>query len=617
MNLDNLDAAALREIVTADDWGTRAMLRAATRRSLYFMTKTTVCFAQVPNLMTARSFKESSDWLQNVITRTKRGLFQDPRDHIKSYRSTVSIPIWCAIQRPNEEYDHPAEIDRALRWLEDHPNMTGTDLRIVVGSETVERAADWVDGSRRHWLTNPILRWLYPELLWPNHRSPDYGRFKREEYFLPGRNNPTLEDGYLRAIGVSSAESGGRADGMLLDDLTSEKSVESTTEMAYRRKWVRSITQLLDKQDYHDPKGGFVLLITNRWTLDDANSEVLNTMGDWDVWHRQAYRCTVHDFGNCGREGALGTADCAPDTQRAKAEGLPPHSGIWPEKHKNLENIRKDKGPRIFAIQWLNQPAEDSELDETKIVPFTLEPATINIDGQPRRAMCVNIPTFTDEHDAIVWPGEMIPVPLLQSHVISVDPASAAEESEARKAGRTCRTAITWQAYDPASGRDFVLDVRADHWAPDDVPRQILDLYREVLATLGGTPPKILCERVAAQTYVATALRFLAQAEGVRINTDDIELVPPKRGVNKWSRIKARVGNRLNQYRLCVRDGLPLVAHEIRHAPNNTLDVLDAITQAEGHFLEVRGVTSSTVAAAKARRLRRKRRIMNAGITGV
>lgn len=593
------------------DWRSRAEFRARSRRSLFYFTKTAVCAMEPENLMTARSFKESSDWLQWIVEVHKRGLFEDPRDHIKSYRSTVAIPLWIPILVPDEEFDHPNEVQRALRFLEDHPHLKGADMRIAIGSESKDRATDWVRASKMQWDSNQVLRWAFPEVMWPDSDRRDYGRWSDEEYHLPRRKNLGLPDGYLRSVGIESKETGGRADAIIIDDLNSEKSVESPSELAYRTRWFKSITQLLDKRDPKQAGSGFVLLVTNRWALDDTNSHIHDEMAQYSIWHRAAHRCIVHDFGNCGRKPSdREDDDCGPIT------GLPTHEmGIWPEKHPDLDAVRADLGDDTYAAQWENDPTKRGDLDAKKFVPFRLEVRALSLGGaDPRRMWCAINDEIRDETGSIIVKADIVPIRQLALHHISIDPAGADEESEARKRGKTARWAITWDAFDKITGRHYVLDCRAHHWPPDEAITAAFDTWNDCTEMLGERMP-FICEKVAAQTLVGSALRFKFQAEKMR--PPQVEMMTVPRGLAKYDRTKKRLGNRLGQYRLYLREGLLLPRTEARHAPTGTMDTLDAISQAEAKFLEAHGGHGNADANRAKRKARRRRARMSSGRTGV
>lgn len=598
---------ALRQMIDSDgETAARNNLRAANRKSIYFLTKTTICYAENPNLMTPRTFKQSCDWLQRNIVEEKRGLFEDPRDHIKSYRSTVSIPIWLAVQRPHLEFDAQEEMDRASRYLDRYPNMHGVDTRIVIASETQERARDWVAQSKSQWMVNPVLMWLFPELLWKNYNTlPAPARWKDVEYFLPGRVNPTRPDGFCRAIGITTAESGGRADVILIDDLTSEKSADSPTEMSYRCRWFRSITQLLDHRDPNDAAGGSVMLITNRWGFDDPNSVVHDTMSHWKVWHRAAWVCGIHGRGNCGR---LKSDDeytiCTPTEE-----------SLWPEKHPDLDIIRADLGDSTFYIQWGNAPARKADFDLDKIVPFDLEPRLIqDKNGQePVRKMCAVVQEYKHPISGeLVAKAATIPINSLVHHYISIDPAGADDESIARKLGKTARWACSWYALDPATQTVFCLGCEADHWGPSDAIEHCYNAWRTASDFLGERIT-ILSEKVGAQSLVKTALHLCAQRDG--IPSPNVELLAPQRGPGKDNSIRQSFGYKLDQHRVYLRRGLLVPRTEVRHFPTGSKDWLDTFRQVMIKYIELSGVVGKT--RNSARRIRaRKRARANAGITG-
>lgn len=571
-------------------WRSRADFRAKCRQSLYYHTKTVTCSTEPRNLMTSRTFLESCDWLQNVICNERRGLFEDSRNHIKSYRTTVAIPQWIAVQRPHPDYDHPDEINRAERFLSTHLHIKGPDTRIIIASEADKAAMAWVRLSKAQWESNQLLRWAFPELIWDNPDSdPDCRRWSDEEYYLPGRK-VIYRDGFLRAMGIKSKSSGGRGDIILVDDLVSEPSAESPTELAYRCNWLRSITQQMENRDRTKPDGSAVLYINNRWNFDDPNSMVHDEL-DWPVWHRAAWICGTHGFGNCGRQPSDEPSDCTPTADP-----------IWPERHSDLDAIRVELGDFIFYTQWGNKPEAKAELDASKLMPFRLE--VIAVDGV--RTWHVVIDEQRDrESNTLVCPAETIPINQLRSHLISIDPAAADEASEARKRGKTARWGLTWQAFDPPTGRDFVLAAPSAHYAPDKAIEAIYELWLDAARKL-GTKPRILCERVAAQTMVGSALRFKAQAAKHKI--PEVEMIPPARGPQKWGRVHSRIGNRLGNRCLYVRQGLLIVHTETRHAPHGTYDTLDAIAQAEGEFQKLQ----NTDREGSARRARRKfnRRVM-------
>ena len=308
MNLPSTDE--LRDAMERGDEKTRMELRALSRRSLYFYTKTLIgyFFTQSgANYITADVFKERQDFTQNIVVESKRGLIEDPRAHIKSWGCTVPIPGWCAIQRPCVDdplygtLDAPGEILRSQNFLQAHPHLKGVDSRLVIVSDSIKRAGKWVATIETQWETNPLIRWVFPEVLWQNSKVRDYGSWNQYECHLRGRQNPALTDGFLRAAGIESKEQGGRAEGIFIEDIVGEQSYKSPPELEKRKDFIKTITSLLENNNYKDPRGGFVLINGNRWCLDDVNSMIHDEFYHYDVWRRRAVRCYVHGAGNCGR----------------------------------------------------------------------------------------------------------------------------------------------------------------------------------------------------------------------------------------------------------------------------------------------------------------------------
>lgn len=585
----------------SEAWKAVARERATCRQSIYYYTKAVACWDQNPNLFTAETFKESCDWIQWVLFEHKCGLFEDPRNTAKSTRTTLSIPQFVAIQRPDDRYDFPSEVKRAEKFLAVHTGIKGVDSRIVIASEKVDKAEKWVKLSRAQWTQNRYLRALFPELLWESHgynptgRLPEPCVWSASEYYLPGRT-VILNDGYCRAIGITTGESGGRSDILLIDDLVSEQSKDSEADMAYRREWMQSIQQLQEKPGIADPAASTVFLITNRWNFNDPNSVIHDEKPDWSIWRRAIHKCGVHGLGNCGRlKSDVREIECSP-TEKS----------IWPERHSDLDAIRRTVGPRTYATQWTNWPFEASDLDESLVMPFRFD----RVDGEWRLLFGEGRNTAGGK---TICDVPELPLSALTHCYLSVDPASADEESELRKRGKTARWAVSWYGTDEASGRIYCLDSRADHWSPDVALREIIDFWVHTSRVL-GRPMPILYEKVAAQVLGKQALRL--QAQSIGIAPPIVELMPVTRGPGKINDLRQKVGWVLNQRQLYVRDGLTVPRAEIRQFPTGFKDWLDTLRQYISKLLEVRNPGRLNDAAARKRRARRRARAQQAGPTG-
>lgn len=588
LNQDSIIAA-----IKSKDWKMRATMRALFRRSLYAFTKFVTCFNEPRNLMDAETYKEASDWLQWVVTTKKRGLLEDPRGHIKSTRVARALPEWLAIQRPCDEYDFPAEIDRALEFLETHHHIRGVDSRYVVACDSKERAAKFIGSSKTDWDTNPVLRFIAPELLWPNTNRIAYGAWQNQGYSLRGRENPSLADLYMTAVGLDSKAQGGRAEGLFVDDLVGETSYKSSSELERRQDYVRTIPFLLENRDAQHIDGGFVVVDGNRWALDDVNSMIHNEFKEWAIWHRAAYTCYIHVRGNCGRWADNEERECAITNE-------PLWRGRYPDE-ASLLRILEETSDEIVAAQLLNDPTTASELDVDKFVEFRLEITNVEVSGRTKRKWCAIVVRDGEKN-------EIIPLDALTNHAVSIDPA----DSKNPKNARTC---CSWFALDAITGRVFWIDCRADHWDAAEATEAAYELVNDVIAKT-GLRPRVLIEKVACQGYFGAALKFRAQQDlRGRQFFPTIEMIPPAHGKSKDDRIRRRTGNRLSQGLLYLRAGLQLPKWETRHFPTGTKDALDTHSQVEEVYLKATSHANSD-RLAKARARKRARRLAAADTTG-
>ena len=421
---------------------------------------------------------------------------------------------------------------------------------------------------------------------------------------MNGRLNKTQTDPFLRAVGIDSKEQGGRAELIIVDDLVGETSYRSPQEIERRCNWLRTIGNLLENSNYTSPLGGVILVVENRWSLNDVNSMIHNEMLDWKIWRRSAYKCYVHGYGNCGRWGTDEETECAPTDEP-----------LWQDKYpdaSSLEAVRRDKGDEIFAAQWLNDPTVTADLDANKFQPFTIQTLTYQVATGEGVALS---PKVTRGWCAVIQgsPGrddEVIPLESLTAHVISVDPATSKELSAAR-------TALSWLALDRPTGRVFWLDCRADRWSPDEAVEECYKLWCDIRGKLRGAMPKVLVEKVAAQGYFASALKFQALRNGQRMS--EPVMIPPAHGFSKDDRIIRRLGGRLNQNLLYLREGLQLPRAEARRFPTGTKDTLDTMVQAEEIFLQIQGqdVRGTSKLRAQRRRRARQRKLIHSTRAGV
>lgn len=587
-DLGRLSSRDLAAYMEADDNVARQAFRAAFRRSLYLLTKIVVCWNEEPNLMAAHVFKERSDWIQWIMSDHKRGLLEDPRSYIKSTSCTRSGPLWCAIQRTDERYDAPSEIERASAFLIARPHLKGVDSRLTLIGDSMANMIRFSGSIRAIVDTNAFFRWCYPELLWDNPRRADRS-YTDPEWTLPGRLKPEEPNPFVRTAGVETKVTGGRSDGIWFNDLVGDSNWNSAIEMEKRRSLLATAPMILENRDPDSPQGGFIIVEGNRWSLDDMNSVIHDDFERWSIWRRSVWVCASHGRGSCGRWGTKENVDCAPTTE-----------SLWPERYPDanaLARLEADTANNtVWAAQYLNDPRAAANISEGNLRSHIVEVRAIETDQGIKRGWCV------------IDDGNIIPLASMEPHVISVDVASSDEPSSAQ-------TCITWVSRDPITSRRYVNNIRAGHWAADSgtAEEEFLKMWDEVVAKTGRTPRWIV-ERVAAQTYLVAAIKRLAFTKNIRM-TEPI-LAKPAKGVKKEDRIKGAVGTLLSQELLSVRAGLPLPGYEVRHFPTGPKDFLDSMSQAEIEVFAQRIRTTDEAAQREARRENRRLRVAHGGTTG-
>ena len=588
MDIGNLNPRDFDDYIRRDDLQAKQVFRAAFRRSLYLVAKIITSWNEPRNLMSAATFKERQDWIQHVVSDKKRGLLEDPRGMIKSSGCTRTIPLWVLIQRPDEDRDHPNEFTRARDFLTSHLHIKGPDSRILILGDSESNAARFTGSTLNILNTNPLFRWLFDEFIWPNPNRRSYKcEYNGREWTPAGRFNETEPNAFVRAAGSETAIVGGRADFAVFNDLIGEHNCNSITEIARQRDFVKTAPFLLEDRDPESPGGGVAIVEGNRWMLDDVNSLIHDEFHDWAIWRRSVLKCYVHGAGSCGRWGGDAARECGP-TQEP----------VWPERYPDMASIerviRDIADPAKVAAQLFNDPTKASDLDSAKMHPFYVEIRPVRDQrGKLRREWCIVI--------ALAGGGEeVIPIPALDPHVISIDPAASDEPGSAR-------TAILWAARDRPTGRRFWIECEAERWAADSgrAEAAIVDMIALVMDRAGRVP-RLAIEKVAAQGYLSSAVQHLARARSIRIG--EPELIKPVKGMAKDDRIRRKIGFPLSQDLIYVRAGLQLPRSEARHFPTGTKDVLDAGGQAEEVFGNYRGGAMDDD-RREARRAARARRI--------
>ena len=499
----------------------RQKIRARVRQSLYSLVAGILSINQKPNLMTPEVFYESCKWASHdVIMHAKRGWGGDPRAHVKSTRWTVGIPIYLAIQRPDERYDSPEEIARARRFLHEHPWYRGVDQRILIASSSKDNACAFLGLIKRHISSNRLLRFCFPELV-----ENEFPKWNVEEIELPGRSGDFLES-YIETAGVTSRSTSHHYDLIIYDDPVHEDNWQSEPEIQEAIDWLLLAEHLLENPDTKSPYGGVILGIGNYWTRYDVRGYVEDNLADtYDIWHRAGYQCS-----HCGIDRCIRGPDC-------HLTDIP----LWRERFSRdaLERMRGDLGDKIFTAQILNDPRDPEQIafHRDDLRWFSYDGARrefVLYEGQTRHVT------------------ERVPVDNCR-FFMCCDPATSTDP-------RSCRSAVGFFAEDP-DGRQYFLQLLAERVNPSDLIRAILDTWDQY-ANQGMRPESFGVESVSGQKFLVPALNFGAEQrmgkpsyllrEPPSPKMNHIVLLSPDSSARKEDRIRNLLGWRATENTLYV-----------------------------------------------------------------
>ena len=219
---------------------------------------------------------------------------QLPRQHLKTSVGTIAYGLWRIAKDPG--------------------------IRILLRTATATNVTNWIREMERHLLTNPILKWLFPDLT-----PTDLTKCKWTEMAFDVPHVSRGPEATVTGFGVGGTAVSQHFDLIIEDDLVNEDHLIAHEQM---KKTVEEHLRAVSL--FVDPSKGEELLIGNRWAFDDVISHAM-TEEPWFVHYKRA----------------------------AIEHGEP----IWPVRfsRETLDEILERQGPKIFSCQYLNNPVhEDS-----------------------------------------------------------------------------------------------------------------------------------------------------------------------------------------------------------------------------------------------------------------
>lgn len=310
-------------------------------------------------------------------------------------------------------------------------------IRILLASDKAEAAEGQLAEIKGH-LVNPLLIWLFPEILF---NDPYREAYEWSNSAISVKRKRETREATIETIGVEGASTGKHYDHGQFDDLVDEQNCKTRDLLEKTINWYRTSQSLFEPEATQEIPG-------TPWEFGDLYDYLVRaklTAGfKLGIYRQPCWRIQEPGTLRVDKYGGI-----AADAWLLDADGnkLP----IYPEKHSRESLLERQNIPgagRLFAAQWLLRPEDDSAsiFPRTKVL---IRPARLRPDATG------------------LW------------CVMAVDPA-ASEKSWAD------HTAITVAGFD-SSGFMHILDLRRGRWSEDRVIDEVYDAYAKTagITTVG------------------------------------------------------------------------------------------------------------------------------------
>ena len=291
-------------------------LRTRALNDFYFFCKAVMNYKD----MTPHCHKKMCDFIVNETWKRKMTL--QPRGHLKSAILTIAHSLWLGTKDPYES--------------------------VLILNESSENAEEFLYKIRKTVVENPIYRALFPECV-PDESSKDV-RWSNKFADLKRKPGGFYIGPTFQAIGIRGAPTSRHVTRIKFDDVYGESAANSEADSEYIwRAYAKSDNLLVS------PKDNFIDLIGTHWNTFDVYVRImeeeggcfLDQSGEQVAWLSQPSPTYLIWRRSCYEE-----------------DGITP---IWGERFTEavLEQERKKLGPFMFALQMLNNPVAESNVDFT------------------------------------------------------------------------------------------------------------------------------------------------------------------------------------------------------------------------------------------------------------
>lgn len=374
-------------------------LRHLAQTDLFALTRH-ILYRDSPTPLTREFHGHVCSWAARSTYR--RNLFLLSRDHLKSSVITVARNIQRILNKP--------------------------DIRILLAADKAETAEGMLAEIKGH-LANPLLIWLFPEILFedPYKEAREWSKSA-----ISVRRKREVREATIETIGVEGASTGKHYEHGTFDDLVDEQNSRTRDLLEKTIHWYQTAQSLFEPGATQD-------IVGTPWEFGD--------LYDWMIQQKIAGNFQVGIYRQpCWKVREPGTLRLDPRNAIAEDDFVLSNAGrripAFPEKHSHdsLEERRR-VNPRLFAAQWLLRPVDDS----SAVFP---------------------------RNKAVIRNRSEFP-PLAEMWIVTcVDPAISVKEW----ADYTALATVGFHS----NGNAYVLDLRRGQWPESTVVDEVYDNFNRI-----------------------------------------------------------------------------------------------------------------------------------------
>ena len=236
-------------------------------------------------------------------------------------------------------------------WSDIRDYLLNNEIRILIPSEKVATASEWLKWMEGQILTNRRLRWLYPELSVVDRAYTMAYTWSGDKCLLPRLG--TYPDMTFTVIGVRGSRQGGHFDIINPDDIVGEKGMESGSVLEDAMRWFDNCDELLIQPDKDKPKPSIIRGVGTHWANGDFGHYVQRNYLEYEWRIIPALKSdTLKDHDNIKYVQN-------PDAEAGESN--------WPEVFSTKYYVDMKANPEKVSLFWsqhMNNPQEDSGLNK-------------------------------------------------------------------------------------------------------------------------------------------------------------------------------------------------------------------------------------------------------------